>query len=74
MHDRIEDIRNRLESIGEELTDVSMELLREAVDEGSGKRPPADKPLGQARRAVEKAVRHLDGIDAEAADEVEQFD
>ena len=60
MDDRVAEIRDRLESIAEELTDVSVELLRSAVEAGETKRPDADKRLGQARRAVEKAVRHLE--------------
>jgi len=56
---RIQDIRQRLESIAEELGDVSFDLLREAVAEGASKRPPQDKILAQARRAVDKAARLL---------------
>lgn len=59
MENRIADIRSRLESITEELTDVSVEVLRSAVEAGATKRPPIDKKLGQARRAVEKAARLL---------------
>lgn len=57
---RIADIRSRLASIGEELTDVSVDLLRQAVEEGEGKRPQLDKKLSQARRAIEKAARLLE--------------
>ncbi len=60
MDDRIDDIRIRLESIAEELTDVSVDLLREAVEAGETKRPEIDKRLAQARRAVEKASRALE--------------
>lgn len=59
MDDRIADIRARLETIGEELTDVSIELLRRAVEAGQTSRPPLDRKLGQARRAVDKAARLL---------------
>ena len=51
--------RSRL-AIGEELTDVSVEVLRAAVEAGETTRPPLDKTLGQARRAVEKAARLLE--------------
>jgi hypothetical protein len=59
MENRIADIRVRLESISEELTDVSIEVLRSAVEAGETRRPAVDKKLGQARRAVEKAARLL---------------
>lgn len=60
MNDRIADIQLRLESIAEELADVSIDLLREAVEAGETKRPELDKRLSQARRAVEKAARSLE--------------
>ncbi len=60
MDDRVADIRTRLESMAEELTEVSVEVLRAAVEAGEGKRPELDKRLGQARRAVEKAARLLE--------------
>ncbi|MGF1596704.1 MAG: hypothetical protein ACFCVK_07190 [Acidimicrobiales bacterium] len=60
VNERVSDIRVRLEAIAEELGDVSIDLLRAAVEEGEGRRPPADKPLSQARRAVEKAARLLE--------------
>jgi len=60
MDHRLSDIQSRLESIAEELTDVSVEVLRAAVEAGEGKRPEIDKRLGQARRAVEKAARLLE--------------
>jgi hypothetical protein len=60
MDNRIADIRARLESITEELTDVSIEVLRAAVEAGETRRPAMDKKLSQARRAVEKAARLLE--------------
>ncbi len=59
MDHRLSEIRSRLESIAEELTEVSVEVLREAVEAGERKRPEIDKRLGQARRSVEKAARLL---------------
>jgi hypothetical protein len=61
MDQRIADIQARLESIVEELTEISVDVLREAVEAGATRRPDVDKRLGQARRAVEKAARSLDG-------------
>lgn len=63
MDHRVSEIRSRLESLAEELTDVSLEVLREAVEAGETKRPAIDKRLGQARRAVEKAARLLEDRD-----------
>ncbi len=60
MDHRIADIHLRLTSIAEELTDVSVDILREAVEAGEGKRPEIDKRLSQARRAIEKAARALE--------------
>ena len=69
MENRIADIQARLESITDELTDVSVEVLRAAVEAGETKRPPIDKKLSQARRAVEKAARLLATEGSDAADE-----
>lgn len=69
MENRIADIRMRLESITEELTDISVELLREAVEDGQGTRPPMDRQLSRARRAVEKAARLLEVDDRTERDE-----
>lgn len=60
MEDRIAEIQTRLTAIGEELTDISVEVLRSAVEAGATTRPPLDKKLSQARRAVEKAARVLE--------------
>lgn len=58
--ERVDEIRTRLESIAEELTEVAIDVLRQAIDEGAEKRPPVEKSLTQARRAVEKAARLLE--------------
>ncbi len=58
--DRIDDIRARLDGIAEELAELAIDALRQAIDEGSAKRPAEEKQLTQARRAVEKAARLLE--------------
>ncbi|MCP3988470.1 MAG: hypothetical protein GY724_05335 [Actinomycetia bacterium] len=63
MSDKIEDIRVRLDTIGEELADLAIDVLRQAVDEGAQQRPPIEKTLTKARRAVAKAARILDEAD-----------
>ena len=50
-----DDIRQRLESIAEELADLAIERLRESIDAG-GNELPVDERLTRARRAVEKAI------------------
>lgn len=60
VEDRVTDIAERLAGIAEELTDVAYEVLREAVAEGATSRPPLEKKLMIARRAVEKAAHTLE--------------
>ncbi len=62
LRQRVAELRTQLEAVGESLGDLALDLLHRAVDEGATSRPPAEKQLNQARRAVEKAVRTLDGI------------
>ncbi|MEM7322806.1 MAG: hypothetical protein AAF531_06955 [Actinomycetota bacterium] len=69
MENRIDDVRARLESIAEELTELSVEVLREAVAAGERSRPSIDKKLSQARRAVEKAARSLAPVDSDPVDD-----
>lgn len=58
--DRITELRDELRRIAEELGDVGLDILRQAVDDGAETRPREDKAVAQARRAVERAVRALD--------------
>jgi hypothetical protein len=55
----VEDIRTRLEGIAEELSDMALDVLRDAVDHGADKRPDLEKRLTRARSSVEKAARLL---------------
>lgn len=63
-------LQRQLARIAEELDDAALTALREAVDEGRTERPPEEKQLLQARRAVERAIRALDAPRAPAADPV----
>jgi hypothetical protein len=56
-------IADRLEAIVEELDEIAFDRLREAAGEGQRARPEADRELTKARRAVEKAVAVLRGLD-----------
>ena len=57
--DDIELITIQLEDIAERLNDVAMSIISEAIENGETSRPPIEKRVSQARRAVEKAVQHL---------------
>ena len=68
---RLEDLAERLDALSEELGDVSIDLLREAIATGAGKRPDEDKRIAQARRAIDKAahiLRHTGADDADGSD------
>ena len=55
----VEDLRERLRGIAEELADMALERLRAAVDEGEPARAAGERRLTRARRAVEKAIAVL---------------
>jgi biotin operon repressor len=55
----IDDFVSRLELLAEELNDFSMRILSEAIESGETVRPTLEKQVSQARRAVEKAIQHL---------------
>lgn len=69
MAGEFDDIRARLETISDELTDLSIQRLKESIDAGGGELPVDEKRLARARRAVDKAVGilrepdDLDGLD-----------
>ncbi len=56
-------IRARLEIISEELADLAIERLKESIDAGGQELPVDERRLTRARRAVEKAMHHLDEPD-----------
>ena len=55
-----EHIRTQLEHIAEQLDDLAMSVLRDAVEEGAKTRPEEEKKLTRARRSVEKAISILE--------------
>jgi phosphate uptake regulator len=59
----LDDVRGRLAAISEELAELSLAVLRDAVEAGATTRPDLDKRLTRARNAVDKAVHLLDGAD-----------
>jgi hypothetical protein len=56
------ELASRLRDIAGELDDVALDVLNRAVAEGATSRPPDDKALTQARRAVEKAATLLESL------------
>lgn len=55
----LDEIRARLESVVEQLADLAIVRLREAVEAGERSRPADERRITRARRAVEKAVAVL---------------
>ncbi len=55
----VDDIRSRLESIAEEIADLALDALREAVDAGE-KKSERERRLTRARAAVQKAAYLLE--------------
>ena len=64
----LDDIRGRLEAIAEELADLAMEALRDAIDAGEQRRPAEERRLTQARRSVERAASLLRADDRESGE------
>ena len=56
---RQDELADRLDAIAEELADLALDVLRQAVVRGDATRPAEEKRLSQARRAVEKAAHLL---------------
>ncbi len=56
----LESIRSRLEAISEELADLAIDRLRQAVGGDTGA-PAEERRLTRARRAVDKAAAILAG-------------
>ena len=53
----------RLESIGEEISDLGMDLLRSSIEGEVENYGNEERQLGKARRAVAKAANELRRID-----------
>lgn len=59
MAGEFDDIRIRLEAISDELADLAIARLRDAIDNGGHELPVDERRLTRARRAVEKAAAIL---------------
>ena len=54
-----EELRERLEDIGEALADLAMDALRSALEDGDADAKDRERRLTRARRSVEKAASLL---------------
>ena len=68
MSGEFDDIRQRLETIAEELADLAIARLRESIDAGGHELPVDEKRLTRARRVVEKAINVLREPDEDLVD------
>jgi hypothetical protein len=59
MAGEFDQIRGRLETISEELSDLALVRLRESIDAGGDELPVDERRLHRARRAVDKAIAIL---------------
>jgi len=62
MTDRTADLVEQLRTIEESLRDLAYDRLRDAAD-GDAEAAADEKRVQQARRAVERAIRALGGVD-----------
>lgn len=67
--ERLEDLREKLDSIAEELSDIGRAKLFEALRSGSKGPEAEERRLGQARRAVLKAAGLLAAIGRDSPDD-----
>ncbi len=66
MAGEFDDIRERLQTISDELADLAIERLKESIDAGGNELPVDERRLSRARRAVEKAIGILKEPDDDA--------
>lgn len=71
MSNRYDDIADRLSELSEEIADLAIDSIRGALRNGQGGRPVEEKQLTQARRAVEKAIHVLRGIQMPLSEDAE---
>lgn len=52
-----------LQSVNDELGDLSMRILSDAISAGAQTRPSEEKKIAQARRSLDKAIGILSQLD-----------
>ena len=68
LDNRVDELAERLDAISEELAELAIEILRAALaDRTAAGRPPVEKRITQARRAVEKAAYVLRRVAGDGA-------
>ena len=65
----LEDLRQRLATIAEELADLALVQLRATVEDGDADAARAEKKITRARRSVEKAAGLLADVDGTGGDD-----
>lgn len=68
----LDELRQRLESIAEDLADLALERLRAAVELGDPAPVAEERRLTRARRALDKAIAVLAQPAAAGPDDVEE--
>ena len=60
---QLEEVRDALGALAEQLADLALVALRDAVEAGETSRPPLERQLTRARHAVERAAAILAGAE-----------
>ena len=55
----VDEVRDRLQALADDLGDLALDRLRRAVDDGSPNLVAEERRFTRARRAVEKAIALL---------------
>lgn len=59
MADEYREITNKLEAVSEELADLALAQLHEAIADARSTASPEEKRITKARRAIERAIHFL---------------
>jgi hypothetical protein len=62
---RYGELAAQLDAVVADLDELALDSLREAIADGATSRPPSDRDVTRARRAVEKAADILRRLDSD---------
>jgi hypothetical protein len=62
---RYGELAEQLDAVVADLDELALDSLREALADGATSRPPSDRDVTRARRAVEKAADILRRLDSD---------
>jgi hypothetical protein len=65
---RYGELAAHLDAVVADLDELALDTLREALADGRSSRPPSDREVTRARRAVEKAAGILHALDGSTVD------